>query len=202
MRAVILSGGDIYDFAAVNITKDDFVICADAGARHLKKLQITPNVIVGDFDTFKGDLGEINRIKFPPEKDKTDTCLAIDFAISKGCGEICILGALGGRADHSLANIFLLKYMHDRNVRGELFDGKNRVFITDKDFTVSQKGVYVSLFPLFSDVTGLTVKGMKYPLKNYTLPAGSTLCISNEVTGNDASVSFKSGYLLVMLCRD
>ena len=202
MRAVILSGGDIYDAAAVNVENDDFVICADKGARHLKSLGIEPDVFLGDFDSFKGGLENAERIEFPPEKDKTDTCLAVDFAISRGCDEILILGALGGRADHSLANIFLLKYMLDRNVRGELYDGKNRVFLTCKSFEVYEKGVYVSLFPLFSDIEGLTLEGMKYPLNNYTLPAGSSLCISNEVYGDSARVSFISGYLLVMICRD
>ena len=166
MRAVILSGGDIYDVAAVNIKRDDFVICADKGARHLKSLGAEPDIFLGDFDSFKGGSGKAEKIEFPPEKDKTDTCLAVDYAISKGYDDILILGALGGRADHSLANIFLLKYMLDKNVRGELYDGKNRVFLTCNSFTVAEKGAYVSLLPLFSDVEGLTLKGMKYPLNN------------------------------------
>ena len=202
MRAVILSGGDIYDYEAVGIAKDDFIICADAGARHLEKLNAAPDVIMGDFDTFKGVLRATEEIKFPPEKDETDTRLAVDYAIEKGYDEICVLGALGGRADHSLANIFLLKYMLGKNIKGELFDGKNRVFLADKDFTVSNRGAYVSLFPLFSDIEGLTIKGMKYPLENFYLPQGSSLCISNEVTEETAFVSFKRGLLLVMLCRD
>lgn len=202
MRAVIISGGEIYDYSALNISGSDFIICADAGARHLEHLCVKPDLLIGDFDTFQGDLTDTKKIKFPPEKDKTDTCLAVDFAISEGYDEILIFGALGGRADHSLANIFLLKYMLEKNVKGELFDGKNRVFITDKGFTISERGVYVSLFPLFSDVVGLTLRGMKYPLNDYYLPCGSQLCISNEVTDESAAVSFKSGLLAVMLCRD
>ncbi|MBO4898224.1 MAG: thiamine diphosphokinase [Clostridia bacterium] len=202
MRAIIICGGEVYDAAAINIKEDDFVICADAGARHLKSLNITPDVLIGDFDTLKDYPEGIKRIEFPPEKDETDTSLAVDYAISKGYDEILVLGALGGRADHSLANVFLLKHILEKNAKGELFDGKNRVFLTDKDFTVSEHGVYVSLFPLFSDIEGLTIRGMKYPLDDYKLPQGSSLCVSNEVTDREAYISFKSGLLLVMICRD
>ena len=202
MRAVIFSGGDIYDMTALDIRKDDFVICADAGARHLKAAGITPNLIIGDFDTSADVSDCVQRIRFPSEKDETDTRLAVDCAISKGYENILIFGALGGRADHSFANLLLLKYMYDKNVLGELFDGKNRIFIKDKGFTVSEKEGYVSLFSFFSDVEGLTVEGMKYQLEDYTLTQGDPLCISNEVVSDCASVSFKKGLLIVMMCRD
>lgn len=202
MRALILCGGEVYDYASIRVCRGDFIICADAGAKHILPLGVKPDVYLGDFDSCDVHDRGIPIVKFKKEKDETDTFLAAEYAIKKGYNEIVIIGALGGRADHSAANVFLLKYLLQKGVKAFLEDGKNTVFMTQTDVNIAEKGVYVSLFPVFGDVEELSVSGMKYPLSDYFMKAGDMLGISNEVSGECGKISFKSGTLMVILCRD
>src|SRR3990167_2962187 len=116
-RAVIFSNGKIGDinFYKKFINKNDKIICADGGLRFAKKLGIKPDILIGDFDSLKkSDFSGLNKnktkvLRFPKEKDKTDTQLALEYALSSGAGEIIMLGSLGGRVDHMLANIHILR---------------------------------------------------------------------------------------------
>lgn len=202
MRAVILCGGEVYDYAPLKPYRNNFIICADAGAKHLVPLDARADIYLGDFDSsaVPGDGAEV--LRFKKEKDETDTFLAAEYAISKGYTEIVIIGALGGRADHSAANVFLLRHLMKKGIKAYLEDGKNTVFMTDKNIRITKKNTYVSLFPVFGDVAGLSISGMKYPLSDYFMKAGDMLGISNEVTEECGSITLESGTLMVMLCRD
>lgn len=211
MEAVIVSGGEIKDYSFYkDILKDKYIICADGGIHHLKMLGITPDLFLGDFDSC--DYSQIEKSgiidgaeieKYKIEKDATDTHIAVDTAIKKGFDTITIIGALGGRYDHALANIFLLKYMLEKGVLGKIVNEKNEIFITDKPLDIMPRdGKKLSLIPLCNNVLGITLKNLKYPLYDFNLKMGDTIGISNEFTDKKASITFKEGILLVVISND
>ncbi len=111
-----------------------------------------------------------------------------------------IFGGTGGRADHTIANIMLLARMSKKGIDIKMFDGINLFFVTEKGLDVKKQGFkYMSLFPLFGDVTKLTLSGVKYPLNDFLLQRDSSLCVSNEIVGESAKIVFYKLVLLVIL---
>lgn len=219
-QAIIISGGSIEESFALPFLKERMsedpglvLIAADRGLLFLKQHGIRPTHIVGDFDSGNVDwLDEYRqdpRIvirKFRPEKDWTDTEIAAEQALELGCGRLTVLGGTTGtRVDHTMGNIQLLALILSRGGDGELLDAHNRIFMRDHDFTLSRKdqwGKYVSLFAYGGDVSGLTIRGMKYPVRNFTLGTLGTRGVSNEILEETARITFKSGKLLVIESRD
>lgn len=214
MKCVIVSNGNIsdYNYYKEIIKAADYVICADGGASHLINMKIVPHVIIGDLDSIKNYEKEfflkkkVEFYKFPPNKDATDTELAVDFALSHRPTEIILLGAIGSRMDHSIANASLLKKILDAGVKGKLIDEKNEIHILNKELKEivikGHKGEFLSLIPMWDRVKGITLEGLKYPLNNAEIPFGSSLGISNEFIGNEAKVTIKEGVALVIKARD
>lgn len=182
------------------IYKDfNLIICADKGIENADKAGVKPDVLVGDFDSSSvRAVKEI--IRYPAEKDVTDTEIAVEYAIEKGAEKIVILGGTGGRADHTLANIMLLARTMQKGANIKMLDGTNLFFVTDKSTVVEKQGFkYMSLFPLFGDVENLTLSGVRYPLDSFLLECNSSLCVSNEIIGKSAKIEFSKGTLLIVL---
>jgi len=140
-----------------------------------------------------------NIAKFPPEKDDTDMLLAIKHGLAHGCETFIIDGGLGGRLDHTLANIQLLKYIAQNEARGYLLG--HDVCITavangSVEFTAGASG-YISVFSAGDKAEGVTITGLKYPLENATLTGDYPLGVSNEFTGAPATVAVQSGTIIV-----
>lgn len=211
-KAVIVSGGRIENAQFYReILRDKYIICADGGIYLLQQLNIKPNIFLGDFDSCNFDeieksgfLNECEDVKkFKIEKNATDTHIAVDFAMERGFRDITLIGALGGRIDHSLANVMLLKYMLEKGVKGTILNEKNKVFLTDGSIEIPpEHGRRLSLVPLTDRVCGVTLKGLKYPLCDFTLTMGDTRGISNEFTDENAEIIFKNGLLLVITSED
>ncbi len=206
-KAAIFCGGpmDTYDVFDCGKRDEFLVICADSGLKHTKKMGIVPDAVIGDFDSY--DISEEeykNCIVYPPEKDKTDSNICLDYAIEKGCREVYLFGGFGGRIDHEYSTFTLLLYGLKRGVRVYLVNGQNEVWLADKPFSLTPNHKkYVSFFPYGGNVEGFTVKGLKYSAENITLDCGMAQASSNEFTGsNKAEVSFNKGYVLVMRCKD
>ncbi len=208
MTAAVISHGSLEDleFHRKVLQTCDLVICADGGAYHADRMGIEPQVIVGDFDScdesFLQRFKNAEIIKYPSNKDKTDTELAVDYAAGKGHSHIILLGSTGSRLDHTLANIGLLKAMLDRGIWGEIINHKNRIFLIKDSIEVEGKGNFISLLPCSGDVTGITLRGFKYPLKDFTLRCGDSRCISNELLEEKGYIKISSGLLLVIIARD
>lgn len=211
MNGLIICKGEIrdYSFYKKYFDKANLIICVDGGAYHMLMFGINPHVLMGDFDSIAMDeynhflnLGvEIKR--FPVEKDETDTELAVEYAIDAGCREITLIGAIGSRFDHTLSNIFLLKKMIEREVRGWIVNENNQItLIKDHIILEKENDKKVSLIPLSEKVEGITTKGLYYPLDNETLEVGPTRGVSNEFTGATAEVTIKRGLLLVIKSKD
>jgi thiamine pyrophosphokinase len=172
---------------------------------------LKPDLILGDFDSADASVLDyfsghpVQRQQFPPEKDWTDTELALALALEQKPREIHILGATGGRLDHLMGNIGLLSQGVQAGVQVFLIDPRNRIRMIDRPMYLSkneQFGAYVSLIPWGGPVTGLTLEGMKYPLQNATLTGNTTRGISNEIAADTAHISFTGGCLLVFETRD
>lgn len=211
MKAVIVCNGSVKDYDGIKclINKCDYIISVDGGAGHLRKMGITPHILLGDFDSankedidFFVNMG-IHTDQFPVEKDMTDSELAIEKALEKGADEILFIGAVGTRFDHSMSNIFLLKKLMDAGIRACIADEHNFIYMYDHSFTMSRsEGYKLSLIPVSSKVTGVTTKGLKYPLNNATMTLGTSWGVSNEFSEDIASVTIGQGILLVCLSRD
>lgn len=211
MKAVIFGNGIIEDYSyyADYIKDADYIICADGGAYHAKRLGLKPDVLLGDFDSLGRDdfsyfvnMG-IEVLKFPVQKDMTDTELAIEHAAEKGCDAVVLIGALGSRADHSLANIMLLKKMLDMGIKGMIVDENNEIMLINDRIVLEENGFSnVSLIPITEKVEGVTTSGLYYPLDGATINMGSTWGISNKFVSGRAEVSITKGLMLVVKSRD
>ncbi len=205
MRIIIFANGNLPNLekARTLIKPDDFIIAADGGTRHALELGLTPNVIVGDMDSLPSNFdhstfdGEI--VLYPKDKNETDLELAIDHALTLNPDQILILAALGGRMDQTLANIALLSNssLVTRNLK--LTDGVEELFFCRDQVTVEgRSGDIVSLIPWQGEVTGVFAENLKWHLHHETLYPDKTRGISNEMTADEATVSIKSGLLLIV----
>ena len=188
------------------------IIAGDRGLEALYQLKIIPNHVVGDFDSVSPEILEFYKKQpkiifhtYNAEKDNTDTDIALKLAIQMKSSEITILGALGKRMDHALANIHILKDALEANIPCQIIDGYNRIYLINAEKTLEKDkvyGKYISLIPLTSTVEGLTLKGFKYPLNKYNLPIGIRLGISNEIIEDIAHIEMKKGILIVIESKD
>ncbi len=196
---VIIAGGDLR--GEVMIPENSLVICADCGYRHAQRLGIVPDILMGDFDSYTEPLPESCRIlRHPAEKDETDTMLAVYCGRDMGCTEFHIYGAFGGtRIDHSVANVQMLHHMALAGLHGILHDGGTTVTVqTAGTKCYSGTNGYLSLFSLTDACTGVTVRGVKYPLDRAKLHNSFPLGVSNEIIADCAEVTLESGVLLVV----
>jgi thiamine pyrophosphokinase len=210
LKTIIFANGTLSDpeSARAAIGAGDFIIAADGGARHCQELGITPDLVVGDFDSLEED--ELARlavaggqlIRYPAHKDETDLELALGEALARGAERVIVFGALGARWDMSLANLLLLSNpVYDR-VKIELVDGRQRVLLVspDRPLTVAGRaGDTLSLIPVGGDAEGVETEGLEYPLKKETLKFGAARGVSNVLVEEQARVSLAAGHLLCVI---
>ena len=139
-----------------------------------------------------------------PEKDLTDTESAINLAVSLNSSAITIIGATGTRVDHMLANIHILQIALDKKIIAKIINENNEIqLINDKTLIKKDnKFKYISVIPLTTEAKGVTIKGMKYPLENYTLKIGNSLGVSNEQIEEIAQINVKEGILIIIRSKD
>ncbi len=207
MRAFIYTGGNIWP---ENITerpkKDDLVIAADAGLLHAKQFGITPDILIGDFDS----LGEPNvgkkteLIQVPIEKDDTDTHLAVREALERGADEIVIVGGLDGRLDHTLSTLAILEDLDKRHIHAHITSGKNRArFLRNNSTLIPRSSFrYLSLIAADPTVKGVSIEGCKYPLRKAKLSRLHQYAVSNELTGNCALIDVRKGGVWIIESSD
>lgn len=187
------------DGLARPIGQDAFIIAADGGLRHTKTLGITPNAVLGDFDSL-GYTPEGANV-FPVEKDDTDAMLAVRLGLEQGCDEFLLYGSLDGpRLDHTVANFQTLQFLTDHGAVGYLI-GKTTMVTVVKNgkitFPAGLSGT-ISVFCMGPDAEGVTETGLFYGVENGTLTSGFPLGVSNHFTGEAAEISVKNGSLLVL----
>lgn len=194
----IFGAGDYgeIDFGAMD---DCLIIAADAGYNELKRRGIKPDLVVGDFDSLGSPPEGVEILRHPVMKDETDTHLAVDEGLRRGCTLFKIYGALGGRLDHTIGNIQLLTRLANRGVPGFIF-GNGVTLTAIRESTLRFEAGYEGIVSVFSAgelAEGVTLRGLKYPLFDAVITNDITIGVSNEFTGPETFISVKKGVLLV-----
>lgn len=216
MNAIIVTGGDIdisllENYIAEN--KEDVIISVDAAITKLEKINVIPDVMVGDFDTLSDEERlkkyaelDVKIVKHDPVKDFSDSELAVDKAVKDGIKNIAVFGALGKRFDHAFANILILQKYKKLGVDITIYDKYNKIYVKSNHFTLEREklwGKYISFFSLEEKNFMEKLEGVKYPIENRIIDniATPSLYISNEIKGDKLKATF-SGDLLVVESRD
>ncbi len=209
-RAIIFANGRMEYLP--NIVSDrqpsDLIIAADGGTHHCKSLGITPNFIIGDFDSL--DPIEVNTyqqagvkiFQYPIHKDETDLELVLQFAMKQEVSEVYIIGALGERWDMTVANIMLMAHPMFSRLKIRLQDGSQELVLLRGEDQIEihgQPGYQLSLIPLAGDALGVTTHGLEYPLNDETLYFGATRGVSNVFLHAHAQVIVREGVLLCIV---
>lgn len=200
---VIVGAGEL-EGAVIRRRESDLVIAADGGLKYLERAGIAPDIALGDFDSlgYRPNLPEV--IYHPPEKDDTDTMLAVREGFARGFDTFVIYAGLGGRLDHTVANLQTLAFIAENGGRGYLVGGAS-VSTALKDssiaFGADERGM-ISVFCMGEKAEGVTISGLKYEVENAELIPYLPLGASNEFTGRPAKIEVKHGTLLVMWQQD
>ena len=221
-KVLLITGGKVnMDFAEEYTASQEYdtVVCADSGLNTAYRLGMPVHYFMGDFDSVSPEILEAYRegkvegsehcewVRYPKEKDYVDTQLVLEWILEKGADEITFLGATGGRLDHFLANINILMLALKQKVPAYIVDSRNRIRLTDSTLSIERQdmyGKYLSLLPLTSTVTGVTLRGLKYLIEDYTLEVGIAIAISNEMdeTSDKAEILLRTGVLIVVESKD
>lgn len=219
-RFLILTGGTLKpEFLTAFLQEHSFekIICVDGALELAEKLGVFFDYLVGDFDTVDKQVLEkflekreteklpVKVRRFQPEKDNTDTDIAMDLALSEGATEIVILGATGTRIDHLLGNIQLLLKAHLAGVPGYIYDEYNKIYLIEKNSRFYKDrlyGPYISFVPFLGTVKKVTQTGFKYDTDQVDFVIGESLGISNELVREEGKISFENGFFLVIEAKD
>ena len=201
-RCVIIGGADIknYNYIKSCLDKKDFLIYCDSGLKHLDNLNLKPNLIVGDFDSYKNPNLDIETIVLPCEKDDTDTIYAVKEGVKRGFNEFLLIGVIGARLDHTLANVCILNFLNCLRKKAVIIDDYSEMEIVDNiEVEVTKDFSYFSLLNIFGKAKGISIKNAKYSLKNAKITTDYQYAISNEVIkGQTATIKVKKGKLLLV----
>lgn len=182
------------------IPKNSFVIAADRGFENLQKCGITPDLTVGDFDSLGYVPQSKETLKSPAEKDDTDMLLAVREGLKRGYKKFILYGGMGGRLDHTFANIQTLCFLKENGASAVLYGEGTAVTLLENEslcFKKDNRG-YISVFAYSGEARGVTETGLKYFICDATLSDSFPLGVSNEFVGDDSEISVKDGKILVM----
>jgi len=187
------------------INKNDLLIGVDDGAKNILNLGLTPKVVVGDFDSLNQKIitqltqKRVRLIKYPKDKDFTDSQIALDFAVKQKIKRVIFVGLTGNRLDHVLTNLFFIVHPRYRHLDISFLDNKQSIYIVKKSLVLTgHKNDRISLIPLFNNVTGIITSSLKFLLNNETLYLGDSRGINNVMTGSTANITIKTGLLMII----
>jgi thiamine pyrophosphokinase len=183
----------------------DFVLCADGGYQAAVRHGIRPDLVIGDFDSMAGnEEPDCTSVRLPVHKDDTDMVVCLEEGRSRGYSHFRIAGCLGGRLDHTISN---LQCLYDCALRGEeawMCDGQNMVtvLLPGRYTLPRQEGCKFSLLSYTPEALGVNLRGTVWELTDAALNNRYPLGVSNEITGDQAELSFAEGALMVLYSRD
>ncbi len=197
MKCVIFAGMPVSQEMKSYCSGADFVIAADAGYKTARSIGIEPDLLIGDYDSAPAPAQGKTIIRLPAEKDDTDTLCAVKKALEYNMDEILILGGLGGRFDHTLANLQTLIFLAQTGVKAMLAEEQNEIMVlTPGEYRFAAcKGYYYSFFSVGSSVEKLTLEGFRYPLSEARLTHAYPIGVSNEPVKEELTVRFERGML-------
>ncbi len=202
-RCVIFGAGPVQDAECLReyVSPDIYSIAADGGVKLAHTLGVTPDLIVADCDSAPRPSDTVSSVLLPKQKDDTDTFVAMQTAFEKGYREFVLLGCLGGRMDHTVANLLNARRLTEMGARVTLVDANNEITVLTAGTHALCKGGF-SVFSMTECVKGLCLSGVEYPLQDFTLRADNPLCVSNVAVSDTASVRFTDGVLLLIYAKD
>ncbi len=209
IKAILVLGGEMTDpdFYSRLIEEHELIVGADHGCDLLRALGIIPNVVVGDFDSISTETmrwllsHSVDCKPYPTNKGKTDGELALKTALVSGARDITITAAWGGRLDHALGNLFLLRLARRQGVACRLVEAQWEVVLIDSDFKLSgSPGETVSLIPL-DRCEGVTLRGFAYDAEALTLEPGDTRGLSNLLINGQGEIMIETGQVLMIRSR-
>ena len=204
-RCVIIGGADISDYEYVRniLKKDDYIMMCDSGLKHMQALGVTPDLIVGDFDSHCNPQMDVETIVLPCEKDDTDTFFAVKEGLKRGFCDFLLLGAAGGRLDHTLGNVSILMYLDSLGKTAVLADDyADMEIVSRKAAYIEDSYRYFSLLNISGKAKGVGIENAKYPLDNAEITCEYAYGVSNEVLpGKTAKVTVADGKLLLIKIR-
>lgn len=190
-----------WDYLQAQCPNPDLVICADGGVHCARAAGYVPDLLVGDWDSGGHPEPGVPSVTLPPEKDLTDLQAAAGLALARGFVRLVFCSCVGGRLDQTAANFALLEWVHNRGGEALLLDEGNEVRFWDgTPLTLPRNERYrfLSMIPLDRTISGLTLRGVKYPLDQALLTRGDTLTVSNEITEEKAYLTAIAGRMLVI----
>ena len=205
-RCVIIGGADIerYDRVRGYLREDDFCICCDSGLKHRLGLGVTPDLIVGDFDSHEDPHLDVETITLPCEKDDTDTVFAVKEALARGFEDFLLVGVIGGRLDHTLGNVSILLMLQGQGKTVLAVDDYSELAVVDdRPVEISDQYAYFSLLNISGVARGVNIQNAKYPLEDAEITCEYQYGVSNEpLPGQTARVWVEEGRLLLVKVLD
>lgn len=208
-KTCFIAGAGSFDGMSIRPQEDDLIIAADGGYEYLKNMNIEPHVLIGDFDSLEIVPEHRHLIRHSPIKDDTDMALAAAYAMELGYRRFFLYGGLGGRLDHTIANLQLLTGMSKNGMEAYLIgegiiltaiSGKKEEltgYSEEISFDANASGM-ISVFSMGDSARGIWEKGLKYELSDAVMTNDKTLGVSNEFLGCESSVSVGEGTILIM----
>ncbi|MBQ4258886.1 MAG: thiamine diphosphokinase [Lachnospiraceae bacterium] len=209
-KCIVIGAGDL-TVGQIAVGEEDMVIAVDGGLTYCDILQIEPDMILGDFDSVSEEGAEAVRmlektiperiVRLPVEKDDTDMLAALKLGLEKGYRDFRIYAGMGGRFDHSYANIQCLLFLKNQGAVGYLVDGDGMILLIQEEEITFRAGMegYVSLLALGGEAKGVTIKGLKYTLEDGVIRSDFPIGISNEFIGQEARVIVGVGCLVCII---
>ncbi|MCR5736487.1 MAG: thiamine diphosphokinase [Eubacterium sp.] len=204
-KCIIIGGADITAYSEIKnyLTPDAFYIFCDCGLKHEKELGVSPDLIIGDFDSYEKPDTETETIVLPCEKDDTDTMYAVKEAIKRGFDTFVLVGVVGNRLDHTLANVSILLFLESYGKRGIIVDDYSEMELVSKEpVYVEDCYSYFSLLNITGMAHGINIEDAKYLLENGEITCEYQYGVSNEVLpGKKSKITVEHGTLLLIKVR-
>ncbi len=205
-RCVIIAGSPEADvgFIRAAVRPDDYIICADAGYAAAAQAGITPDCIVGDFDSYRGALPDgCEIIRLCPQKDDTDAMHCVTLALARGFRDFALLAATGGRLDHTLGNLCVLSYLNRRGAKGVILSRRETVWVLGEGVHRfdGRRGETFSVLPFGCDAVTLSYEGAQYPLTRGVLSCDEPVGVSNVFVSDRAAVTIHRGLVVLAVNR-
>ncbi len=208
-KALIVANGEKNspEFVEKLTRNADLVIGTDGGAEFLFENNIPFDVAVGDFDSVKNSKtvnqlkkSGIKVVKFPGEKDFSDTELSVRFALKEGCSDFVLTNALGKRTDHLLFNISVMLFLLKKEKNCTVIEQNEEIYITKSELKIkTEAGYTASIYPITQTAFIENSSGLKYPLKGIRIKKHSTLTLSNIITKKEVFIKVKNGIILLIV---
>lgn len=208
-RCIVFTGGPLNDCDKITFEHqpEDLIIACDVGLRAARHFGVTPTLVVGDFDSLsEPPPTDMETLTVPTHKDDTDTMLGLQIGLERGCREFIIIGGLGGRLDHTVANLQLCLYLCEHGATVQLLANRSRVWTVRNDTLAlacaDMAGWYLSVLAWGGVCSGVTLEGLEYPLHNARVSPAVPLGVSNRFAADQARITVADGCLLVIASNE